>query len=280
MHITDDKDRVIEPYRPILDNEIDFDAPFIDFKSKEINYPATVPYSGVYDTLFYEKEKILIVNNVCEIEIRFYSSETPDEDYRVGQRHMKGRVLDIKKNEDESGNSIKVNNGFTLKFDVSKQWYGKIKKVNVNKKYVETTHTRCIAILYFNDRGRVTHELVIPIVDWFSSKCYLNSAFIVTDPEPYPFVLDDVVDVVAYLKTNIDGKTTIIEKEFTGRLDKISLIQRDYIEEDANKIAHTKTTYYYRLLLDLSEEYMYDTLSIASTVIKHISLHHVPPVEL
>ena len=89
MHITDDLDRPSSDYNPVIDNEIDIDAPYIDFNMAENKTQISAPVNGAYDTLYYEDTPILVVNQVSEIEIRFYTTTTPNENYRVGQRHIK-----------------------------------------------------------------------------------------------------------------------------------------------------------------------------------------------
>ena len=279
MHITDDLDRPIDNYHPLLDNEIDIDAPYIDWDFVENKEDIEIPSNGVYDTLYYIDTPILIVNQVSEIEIRFYTTTNPNENYRVGQRHIKGKVQEILRVD----GGDKSNAGYTLKFDASKEWNGKISTVTVDRDYVDITKTRCIAILYFDEEGEITNELVIPIDDWFSPKVYLNSAFTIQMPDPYPFKVGDIVDTTVYIKEQYTENNTIKyrvkEQEYTGRLAEISLVKREYTTTDENKIDKTNTVYYYLITLDISKEYDYYMIIIASTVIKHMEIHKLPPVE-
>ena len=279
MHITDDYDRPKDTYNPILDNEIDFDAPYIDFTYALNKDEIAIPNNGMYDTLYYMDTAILVVNQVSEIEIRFYSTVTPNENFRIGQRHIKGKVRSISKLTDENEDS----DGYTLSFDASVQWNGKISNVTINNSYVNITKTRCIAILYFDEQGKVTNELVIPITDWFSPKVYLNSALTVTNPEPYPFKLNDLVDAVVYIKENTEDSESnefnVVKKEYTGRLDQISLIKREYTTIDENGVDKTNTIYYYMIVIDISQDYQYETVTIASTVIESMKIHKLPPEE-
>ena len=279
MHITDDLDRPIDNYNPILDNEIDIDAPYIDWDFIENKEDIDIPNNGVYDTLYYLDTPILIVDQVSEIEIRFYTTANPNESYRIGQRHIKGRVQDIQRvNSDEQSNA-----GFSLKFDASKEWNGKISSVIVDQEYVDVTKTRCIAILYFNEEGEITNQLIIPIDDWFSPKVYLNSAFTVASPEEYPFKVDDIVDTTVYIKEEYQEdnstKYRVIEREYTGRIDEISLVKREYTTADENNVEKRNTIYYYLITLDISKEYDYYKIIIASTVIKKMTIHKLPPEE-
>ena len=73
MHITDDLDRPVSTYNPLLDNEVDIDAPYIDWDKVEDSQDIEIPDNGVYDTLYYIDTPILTVNQISEIEIRFYS---------------------------------------------------------------------------------------------------------------------------------------------------------------------------------------------------------------
>lgn len=279
MHITDDLDRPVSDYNPILDNEVDIDAPYIDWDFVEDTEDIDIPNNGVYDTLYYIDEPILTVNQVSEIEIRFYTTVNPNENYRVGQRHIKGRVQDIKKvNSEETTNS-----GYSLKFDASKEWNGKISTVKIDQEYVDVTKTKCIAIIYFNEEGETIKELIIPIEEWFSPKVYLNSSLSVEKPDQYPFKVDDIVDTTVYVKEDYqDGNATkykIVEKQYTGRIEEISMVKREYTTTDENNIEKRNTIYYYLIKLDISKEYDYYMITIASTVIKEMTLHELPPEE-
>ena len=279
MHITDDLDRPVSDYNPILDNEVDIDAPYIDWDLVEDTEDIDIPNNGVYDTLYYIDEPILTVNQVSEIEIRFYTTINPNENYRVGQRHIKGKVQDIKRvNSEETTNS-----GYSLKFDASKEWNGKISTVKIDQEYVDVTKTRCIAIIYFNEEGETIKELIIPIDDWFSPKVYLNSSLSVEKPDHYPFKVDDIVDTAVYVKEDYqDGnaiKHRVVEKQYTGRIQEISMVKREYTTTDENNIEKRNTIYYYLIKLDISKEYDYYMITIASTVIKEMTLHELPPEE-
>lgn len=279
MHITDDLDRPVSDYNPILDNEVDIDAPYIDWDFVEDTEDIDIPNNGVYDTLYYIDEPILTVNQVSEIEIRFYTTVNPNENYRVGQRHIKGRVQDIKKvNSEETTNS-----GYSLKFDASKEWNGKISTVKIDREYVDVTKTKCIVIIYFNEEGETIRELIVPIEEWFSPKVYLNSSLSVEKPDQYPFKVDDIVDTTVYVKEDYqDGNATkykVVEKQYTGRIQEISMVKREYTTTDENNIEKRNTIYYYLIKLDISKEYDYYMITIASTVIKEMTLHELPPEE-
>lgn len=277
MHITDDLDRPVDNYNPILDQDIDIDAPYIDFGLAENTADITPPKNGAYDTLYYKDEPILVVNQVSEIEIRFYTTANPNENYRVGQRHIKGKVLSIDKVKDNTEECA----GFILSFDASQEYRGKISNITVDRSYVEVTKARCFCILYFDEEGKITNELVIPIEEWFSANVYLNSSLLVEDPEPYPFKVNDLVDAVVYVKEVIDdeGNFNVIEKEYTGRLAEISLVKRVYTETDENGIDKDVVVYYHLVTIDMSKEYEFYQIVVASTVIKSMKIHKLPPEE-
>lgn len=278
MHITDKDDRPVSNYNPILDTEVDLDAPYIDFTFAENETEITVPKSGLYDTLYYNGTKIIIVNEVAELEIRFYSSSIPNESYRIGQKHIKGKCTDIQK-VSKAGDS--TNLGFSLAFDVSDEWYGKRKSVKVDQEYVDITKTKCIAILYFDEKGRITSELVVPIDDWFSPKVYLNTAYVITDPEPYAFKVGDFVDTTVYIKEELDrGRFRVVEKSYTGRIRELKLMKREWITTDENDVNTSHVLYYYMIELDMSTLYNYHTVKLASTVVKHMELHKFPDPEV
>lgn len=277
MHITDDLDRPVDNYNPVIDNEIDFDAPYIDFGSAINSADITPPKNGAYDTLYYKETPILVVNQISEIEIRFYTTTNPNEHYRVGQRHIKGKVLSIDKVKDNTEECA----GFTISFDASLEYRGKISTVTVDRSYVEVTKARCFCILYFDEEGKVTDTLVIPIDEWFSTNVYLNSALLIAEPEPYPFKVDDFVDAVVYIKKIIDdqGNFEIVEQEYTGRLAEIALVKRVYTETDEMNVDRDITIYYYMIAIDMSKLYELYQVVVASTVIKSMKIHKLPPEE-
>lgn len=277
MHITDDLDRPVDNYNPIIDNEVDFDAPYIDFDKAENTSSITPPKNGAYDTLYYKDTPILVVDQVSEIEIRFYTTTNKNENFRVGQRHIKGRVLSIDKVRDNDEECA----GFSLSFDSSSEYHGKISRVTVDRTYVTVTKTRCFCILYFNEEGKITNELVIPIDEWFSPNVYLNSALLIAEPEPYPFKVDDFVDAVVYVKNIVDdkGNFEIVETEYTGRLAEIALIKRTYTVTDEMNTTKDITVYYYKVIIDMSKLYEMYQVIVASTVIKSMKIHKLPPVE-
>lgn len=277
MHITDDLDRPIDNYNPVIDQDIDINAPYIDFSLATNTADITPPKNGAYDTLYYKDTPILIVNQVSEIEIRFYTTVNPNENYRVGQRHIKGKVLSIDKVKDNTEECA----GFILSFDASQEYYGKVSNVTVDRSYVEITQARCFCILYFDDQGKITRELVIPIDEWFSANVYINSALLIADPEPYPFKVNDLVDAVVYIKKVIDdrGNFEVIEQEYTGRLAEIALVKRIYTVTDEMGVDKDITIYYYLVTIDMSKQYELYQVVVASTVIKSMTIHKLPPVE-
>lgn len=280
MHITDDLDRPVDNYNPIIDTEIDIDAPYIDFSLAVNSSEITPPKNGAYDTLYYKDTPILVVDQVSEIEIRFYTTTNPNENYRVGKRHIKGRVLSIDKVSSNDEDCA----GFSLSFDSSQEYNGKISNVKVDRSYVQVCQARCFCILYFNEEGKVTDTLIIPIEEWFSPNVYLNSSLLVADPEPYPFKVGDFVDTTIYVKEEVttdDNRSSfkIVEKEYTGRLAEISLVKRIYQDTDEMGVKKDVTIYYYLVTLDMSTLYHLYQIVIASTVIKKMTIHKLPPEE-
>lgn len=276
MRVTDDSDKVIINYDPLLDNEIDVDAPYIDYSYALDQTTIEEPSNGVYDTLFYNDTKILIVGKVAEVEIRFYSTENPNEKYRTGQKHFKGKIMDIQQIQGESGT------GYTIRVDTSKEWYGKVENLSIGHEYVEKTKTRCIAILTFNEHGRVISELVIPIADWFSSKVYLNSAIVFDETADVAYKVGDIVDLVIYVKIKDEeaakaGKIKVKNEDVTGRICDLQLTQRSVTEIDEDGVSWTRTVYYYIVSIDKSTQYNKSILKIASTVIRSMVLHPIIP---
>lgn len=276
MKVTDYSDKVQLDYDPLVDIEIDIDAPYIQFDYEEDIPIATLPKSGVYDTLFYDDEKILIVNDVSEVEIRFYSTENPNENYRTGQKHFKGRILDIKQISDDEKKT--EYNGFSISVDMSKQYNAKTQVITIDKTYVDITKTRCIAILYFNETGRVIHELVMPINDWFSSKVYLNTAYVMEEAEKLAYKVGDIVDI-EYYKKIYDSQNTYTIELFTdtGRIVDLKLTKKRLQYNDENGNVVEEDLYYYIITFDCSSEFNKKVINIAHNVIKSMKIHVIIP---
>lgn len=274
MRVTDNSDKVINDYNPLIDIAIDVDAPYIDFDYLEDVSSIEVSKTGVYDTLFYNDEKILIVGEVSEVEIRFYSTENPNENYRTGQKHFKGKILSIKKCDEGT------DSGYSIKVDTSKEYYAKVETITINQTYVDICKARCIAILYFNSTGRVISELVIPIKDWFSSKVYLNSAIVIDgEDEKIPYKVGDIVDIVYYIKVSEseDGKIEVENADITGRITDLKLTCRSVNITDEDGVERNQTIYYNIIYIDASSLYNKRVVSIASTVIRSMVLHPIIP---
>lgn len=273
MKVTDYSDKIQLEYDPLVDNEIDIEAPYINFRFESEEIIATLPKSGVYDTLFYNDTKILIVNEVCEAEIRFYSTTNPNENYRTGQKHFRGRITDIR----EAYEKDEEYPGYVISVDISKEYNGKTNTLTINRQYVELTKTRCIAILYFNEYGRVIDELVIPIDDWFSSKVYLNTAFVIEDEPVMPYKVDDLVDFEYYKKEYLDpednSKYEINLIKETGRITDIKATVMTYTDE----AGYDQLYPYYLIYFDCSSLYYKRIIAIASMVIKSMKVHVIVP---
>lgn len=275
MKVTDYSDKIQLEYDPLFDDEIDVDAPYIDFRFESDEVESTLPPSGVYDTLFYNDQKVLIVNEICEVEIRFYSTENPNEQYRTGEKHFKGRITDIKEVlvTKESEEQFP---GYKITVDLSTEYNGKVQTLVINRKYVELTKARCIAILFFNEYGRVLSELVIPIKDWFSSKVYLNTAYVIEEEPSVPYQVGDLVEFEYYRKERISPES----KEYSfniysdiGRISDIKLTSKSY--KDENDIE--QTVKYFLVYIDCSSLYNKRILKIASNVIKSMTPHVIIP---
>lgn len=273
MRVTDDSDKVIVRYDPLIDTEIDVDAPYIDYTHVVDMSTVEEPTVGVYDTLFYNDTKILVVNEISEVEIRFYSTENPNENYRTGQKHFKGRILGLYQVNDSA------NSGFSIRVDTSEEWNGKEEVIKIDKTYTEITKARCIAILYFNKTGRVTSELVIPIKDWFSSKVYLNSGIVIDETADVVYKVGDIVDLEIYVKVNTDenGKIKVKNESITGKITELKLTQRVVEMEDEDGVKWDRTVYYYIITIDMSKQYNKKLIKIASNVIRSMVLHPIIP---
>ena len=273
MRVTDDSDKVIVRYDPLIDTEIDVDAPYIDYSYVVDMSAVEEPTVGVYDTLFYNNTKILVVNEISEVEIRFYSTENPNENYRTGQKHFKGRILGLYQVDDSA------NAGFSIRVDTSEEWNGKEEVIKIDKTYTKITKARCIAILYFNQTGRVINELVIPIKDWFSSKVYLNSGIVIDETANVVYKVGDIVDLEIYVKIDTDenGKIKVKNESVTGKITELKLTQRIVEMEDEDGVKWDRTVYYYIITIDMSKQYNKKLIKIASNVIRSMVLHPIIP---
>lgn len=273
MRVTDDSDKVIVRYDPLIDTEIDVDAPYIDYSYVVDMSAVEEPTVGVYDTLFYNNTKILVVNEISEVEIRFYSTENPNENYRTGQKHFKGRILGLYQVDDSA------NAGFSIRVDTSEEWNGKEEVIKIDKTYTNITKARCIAILYFNQTGRVINELVIPIKDWFSSKVYLNSGIVIDETADVVYKVGDIVDLEIYVKIDTDenGKIKVKNESITGKITELKLTQRIVEMEDEDGVKWDRTVYYYIITIDMSKQYNKKLIKIASNVIRSMVLHPIIP---
>lgn len=273
MRVTDDSDKVIVRYDPLIDTEIDIDAPYIDYSYVVDMSAVEEPTVGVYDTLFYNNTKILVVNEISEVEIRFYSTENPNENYRTGQKHFKGRILGLYQVDDSA------NAGFSIRVDTSEEWNGKEEVIKIDKTYATITKARCIAILYFNQTGRVINELVIPIKDWFSSKVYLNSGIVIDETADVVYKVGDIVDLEIYVKIDTDenGKIKVKNESVTGKITELKLTQRIVEMEDEDGVKWDRTVYYYIITIDMSKQYNKKLIKIASNVIRSMVLHPIIP---
>ena len=273
MRVTDDSDKVIVRYDPLIDTEIDIDAPYIDYSYVVDMSAVEEPTVGIYDTLFYNNTKILVVNEISEVEIRFYSTENPNENYRTGQKHFKGRILGLYQVDDSA------NAGFSIRVDTSEEWNGKEEVIKIDKTYTKITKARCIAILYFNQTGRVINELVIPIKDWFSSKVYLNSGIVIDETADVVYKVGDIVDLEIYVKIDTDenGKIKVKNESVTGKITELKLTQRIVEMEDEDGVKWDRTVYYYIITIDMSKQYNKKLIKIASNVIRSMVLHPIIP---
>lgn len=273
MRVTDDSDKVIVRYDPLIDTEIDVDAPYIDYSYVVDMSAVEEPTVGVYDTLFYNNTKILVVNEISEVEIRFYSTENTNENYRTGQKHFKGRILGLYQVDDSA------NAGFSIRVDTSQEWNGKEEVIKIDKTYTNITKARCIAILYFNQTGRVINELVIPIKDWFSSKVYLNSGIVIDETADVVYKVGDIVDLEIYVKIDTDenGKIKVKNESITGKITELKLTQRIVEMEDEDGVKWDRTVYYYIITIDMSKQYNKKLIKIASNVIRSMVLHPIIP---
>lgn len=209
----------------------------------------------VANTLFYRDKKILRVDEICELDIKFYSSDTPNEKYRIGGKYLTGKVLSIEK----------VMIGYIFNIDVSKEFYGKQNYFCIDQDYIDKCKAKIIQIKVINniDDNQIIREIIIPTNEWISTNVYLNNAIIDVSNEKYAYLENDLV-IVSLSVPDINSSYNNIEG--ISRIDNI--VNTNKIDDDGKAI--------FSITFDFSTLYSYNVVNCLSTNIKSIK-KYIPP---
>lgn len=158
-----------------------------------------------YKGLFYDKTPILLENEIIDLlEFRFYKTKTPDEKYRIGQKSISGRVIQIEM--DSYNATIKI------RIDTSSKYCKKEEILTIDDKYLEQTKTKLIVI---SNKDK-TIEIPISVNDYRIFDANVKTAYTLLYNNKHYFI-DDIVKVIKKSTgTNTEIETVI------GRISTIS----------------------------------------------------------
>lgn len=242
---------------------------------------------------------LLEVNTEDTIEVRFYSSDTENEAYRVGQRRCKGRVQDIRRANDEA------DDGFIITIDRSKEKRGDVCDVVVDRYYLEYINAKAIYIYVYKSatsREYITHK--VSVENWLSARTYIDK--LVTDKESDPedtlleFRENDYVEI-EYINNVHESTTTAYTIEsvdttkICGRIRSVSLISVQVavldwgdttghvrpsdLQTAGSSLTDTIELPMYEFELDTSDYHEYSTFTVQSYLIQSI-VQIDPPKEV
>lgn len=205
--------------------------------------------TSIATALFHRNTKLVREGEISEIEIKFYSSETPNEKYRIGQKHVKGKLVSIVKYAD--------NNGYTLTYDISKLYHGEKNIFTISRTYIEACKARCIQfdINSILEDGTVeSRSYTVSVDEWLSTNTYLGTAVISDDTEKFAYDKESIVEVEIRLDAGATHKGI-------ARID--------------NMIAtELGSSVVYNITFDFSTEYDYRVESIVSDNIISIKAYN------
>ena len=207
----------------------------------------------VANTLYNRGNKIIREGEIGTVEIRFYSSETPNEKYRIGQKKLIGKVTTIEK----------VSSGFSFTFDLSEQYFGKTNTFTINKIYIDACYIRCIVFDITNTVNDIEEKrsYTISAEEWLSSNTYLNKGIIDTSTEQWAYEEDQYVEV----------KATILDEVIEGIARIANIVNTGDIDSNGNIV--------FRVTLDFSGKFSYRVVDVLTYNIEYIKKYEVPPTE-
>ena len=203
--------------------------------------------------LYNRKTKLLREGEVGTFETRFYSSDTPNEKYRIGQKHVQGKVVSISD----------AHNGFSFKIDISTDYNGQYNEFSITEKYISVCRIKCIVFIIDSTTldGQVEHrEISITADDWVSTNTYLTTGFVDESTEKYSYNIGDIVEVT--YDSDTEKNVVIIAK-----ILKIA------------KYTNSSNDTLYKILFDGSSKYNFYQFILEDSVIKGIKLYKKPDIE-
>lgn len=207
----------------------------------------------VANMLYNRKTKLLREGEIGTFETRFYSSDTPNEKYRIGQKHVKGKIVSITNRHD----------GFSFNVDISKDYNGKYNEFAITEKYIELCHIKCIVFIIDSTTldGQTEHrEISITKDEWLSTNTYITTGLVDETTESSSYNIGDIVEVT-YNTTEEKNKVIIA---------KILNIYK-YTDSSDNDL--------YRISFDGSTEYNFNQFTLMDSNIVGIKLYKKPEIE-
>ena len=250
--------------------------------------------AGYKKTLYYIRKdrnyydfKVFSTNDENLIEIRFYSTETPNEAFRIGQKRCRGRIHDINKSDTQLDND-----GFLLTIDSSKEKNGDLYDFLIDDSYLSSINAKSILIYYYEKDTSFSpkESLIIPVDEWLSAMVYINKRITIEaldeEDKLVEFDIDDYVRIVYITEVEYqeiyDPKTKKTTYSATNILGTASIDARieSIIPESvviAKADGSTREEVIYKFILDISTYHNYITMTITSPNISSITRIE-PPV--
>lgn len=203
--------------------------------------------------LYNRKTKLLREGEIGTFETRFYSSETPNEKYRIGQKHVKGKIVSIDDRHD----------GFGFNVDISTDYNGRYNDFAITEKYIELCHIKCIVFIIDSITldGQTEHrEIIITKDEWLSTNTYLTTGIVEETTETYSYNIGDLVEIT--YNTNTEKNKVIIAK--------ILKIAR-YTDSSENVS--------YKVTIDGSSQYNFNQFTLSDKEIIGIKLYKKSDIE-
>ena len=206
---------------------------------------------SVANTLYNRGNKIIREGETGVVEIRFYSSETPNEKFRIGQKTLVGKVTTINR----------ISDGYEFTFDLSDKYFGKKNSFQINKIYIEACYIRCIVFNITNTINDVEKKrsYIISAKEWLSSNTYLNEGIIDTSTEQWAYESNQYVE----------AKINLIDETVEGVARIVDIVNSGDVDANNEVI--------FRVTLDFSDKYSYKVVETTTNVIEYIRKYELPP---
>lgn len=208
----------------------------------------------VAQMLYNRDTKLLREGEIGTFEIRFYSSETPNEKYRIGQKYVKGRIVTM----------TDTGSGFGFNVDISTEYNGLYNEFEITDKYITLCNVKCIVFVIDSITldGLTEHrEIVISTDEWLSTNTYLTTGIVSSTTEQYSYNIDDIVEFTYNTNSSSDQIKCI------ARILKI-----DQYVDSSDEVTYT-------IQFDASTEYNYNVFSLRDSNIIDIAIYKEPEIE-